>query len=203
MRVVGLTGGIGSGKSTVARLFADLGATIIDADQLAREVVEPGTPGLRAIVDRFGPEVLDPLGRLDRRKLGALVFSDAEARRALNEIVHPAVAARALERFTTLTQQGAPLILYDVPLFFENALDRTIPESIVVWASPETQRRRIAARDGLAPEEIEARLASQLSLDEKIKRATWVIDNDGSLEDTREAVRALHERLSTPESNRH
>lgn len=195
MRVVGLTGGIGSGKSSVARMLAELGAAIVDADQLAREAVAPGSEGLSAILARFGTEVLDEKGQLDRRKLGARVFSDAEARRELNAIVHPKVAELAMRRFQELTESGAPLAIYDVPLFFENGLEKMIPEVIVVHVSPETQRARIRGRDPLSDREIEDRIAAQLPLDEKKKRATFVIENDGSMAHTREQVERLHRRL--------
>lgn len=195
MRVVGLTGGIGSGKSVVARMLAELGAEVIDADQLAREAVEAGSPGFRAVVERFGPEVLDEKGALDRRKLGAIVFTDDAARRDLNAIVHPRVAALAMEKIAAYGERGAMVVVYDVPLFFENQLERMIPEVIVVSASPLTQRKRVAERDRLSAEEIEHRIGAQMPLAEKVKRATWVIENDGSLESTRAQVGTLFESL--------
>jgi dephospho-CoA kinase len=195
VRVVGLTGGIGAGKSAVARMLAELGAQVIDADRLAREAVEPGSPGFTAIVERFGEAILDEHGGLDRRKLGALVFADEAARRELNAIVHPRVAALAMEKIAALAAQGAKLLVYDVPLFFENNLERMIPEVIVVSVSPETQRERITARDPLSSAEIEGRIRAQMPLEEKLKRATWVIDNEGTLEQTRAQVEALYRRL--------
>src|SRR5262245_37078148 len=132
MKVVGLTGGIGSGKSLVARMFASCGAQVIDADQLAREAVARGTPELADIVSRFGPTVLDPSGELDRRRMAEIVFKDPTAREALNQIVHPAVRNRAMARIQTLAEQGANLVVYDVPLLYETGLDRQFPEVIVV-----------------------------------------------------------------------
>lgn len=200
MRIVGLTGGIGSGKTTVANLLAEHGAEIIDADLLAREAVEPGTPALEAIVRRFGPEMLDADGRLDRKKLGGHVFGRPEALADLNAIVHPAVAALAGTRMEAL-RDSRKLVVYVVPLFFENGLDRLIPDAIVVSATPDAQRRRVASRDGLPPREIEDRLAAQLPLEEKKKRARWVIDNEGSLDDTKEAVARLYRDLTANEGD--
>lgn len=194
-RIVGLTGGIGSGKSTVARFFEARGAAIIDADRLAREAVLPGTPGFAAILERFGPGVLGPGGDLDRAALGRIVFGDEEARRALNAIVHPEVARLAAERMATLSAAGQALIVYDVPLLFENGLERFLPETIVVSVPEEVQRARVHARDGLRPEEIEARLRAQLPLAQKAARATYVIDNSGSLEQTEASVDALWKNL--------
>lgn len=194
-RIVGLTGGIGSGKSTVARFFEARGAAIIDADRLAREAVLPGTPGFAAILERFGPGVLAPGGDLDRAALGRIVFGDEEARRALNAIVHPEVARLAAERMATLSAAGQALIVYDVPLLFENGLERFLPETIVVSVPEEVQRARVHARDGLRPEEIEARLRAQLPLAQKAVRATYVIDNSGSLEQTEASVDALWKNL--------
>lgn len=194
-RIVGLTGGIGSGKSTVARFFEARGAAIIDADRLAREAVLPGTPGFAAVVARFGPGVLGPGGDLDRAALGRIVFGDEEARRALNAIVHPEVARLAAERMAALSAAGRALIVYDVPLLFENGLERYLPETIVVSVPEEIQRARVRTRDGLSPEEIEARLRAQLPLADKAARATYVIDNSGSLADTEASVDALWKNL--------
>lgn len=189
-RVVGLTGGIGSGKSTVARLLAEHGAAIIDADLLAREAVAPGSPALAQVVARFGDEVLTADGALDRPRLGARVFGDEAARRALNAIVHPEVARLAGERIQALVAAGAPLVVYDVPLLYENGLEKVLPEVIVVDAPLEVRYARIAARDGLDRAAIAARIAAQLPLEEKVRRADHVIDNGGPLEATRAAVQA-------------
>lgn len=195
MRVVGLTGGIGTGKSSVARLFAELGAHVIDADQLAREVVEPGAPALAAIVARFGADVLDPQGRLERKRLGAVVFGDADARAALEAIVHPAVRRRAFEKIQAAADAGAELVVYDVPLLYETGLDRELPDVVVVTARPDVQRARVAERDGLGADEIEARIAAQLPVAEKVARATWVIENSGTRDETRAQVLRLFSTL--------
>jgi dephospho-CoA kinase len=194
-RLVGLTGGIGCGKSVVASMLAELGARVIDADALAREAVQPGSPGLDAIVRRFGSEVLLPDGTLDRKRLGTRVFSDASARADLNAIVHPEVSRLALERMAALSSEGAPVIVYDVPLLYENGLERMLPEVIVVHAPPAAQRARIAARDRLPEDEIERRIAAQMPLEEKMAKAQHLIDNGGSLEATRAQVEALWTKL--------
>jgi dephospho-CoA kinase len=195
-RIVGLTGGIGTGKSTVARLFAELGAKVIDADQLAREAQAKGSPALEAIRARFGPSVFTASGDLDRKALAAIVFQDGTARQDLNAIVHPRVAELAAERMQTLSEAGAALVLYDVPLLYESGLDQMLPAVIVVSAPSEVQRERLAGRDALSPGEIDARIAAQMPLSEKVARADFVIDNGGSLEATRAQVSALFQRLS-------
>ncbi len=195
MQVLGLTGGIGSGKSSVAAIFAQLGATIIDADQLARQAVAPGSPGLKAIEQRFGAQFILSDGQLDRRALGLQVFQNEEARKDLNQIVHPEVSRLAMEAMATAQQGGAPLVVYDVPLLYENGLDKTMPQVAVVSVSPETQRGRVRGRDDLSEQEIEDRIASQLPLSEKVSRADYVIDNNQDLEYTRQQVEALYQRL--------
>ena len=192
---IGLTGGIGSGKSTVARMFRARGAAIIDADVLAREAVALGSPGLAKVVERFGPTILGADGLIDRPRLGKLVFEDEASRRDLNAIVHPEVARLAAERMAALSSAGVPLILYDVPLLFENGLDRVFPETIVVTVPPEVQRARVAGRDKLSPADVEARIAAQMPLAEKVLRATWVIDNSGSEAETEARVDALWKSL--------
>lgn len=181
LHVFALTGGIGSGKSTVARHWRSLGLPVIDADVLAREVVAPGSPGLDAVIARFGPEVLTPDGELDRRRLGRIVFDDPAARADLEGILHPLVRRAAGSAFAQLADRGETLACYEVPLLFETGQQDTYRPVVVVWASPETQRERAATRDGVTPEAIQARIDSQLPLDEKAARADFVIDNDGPL----------------------
>ena len=178
-------------------MLAELGAAIIDADVLAREVVEPGRAAFDRIVARFGADVVDPItGRLDRKKLGAVVFADDDARRDLNAIVHPEVAALAALRMKEADDRGAKLIVYDVPLLYENGLERMLPMVVVVNASPEVQRARIRTRDALSDAEIEQRIAAQMPLEEKVKRADHVIENDGDLADTKRQVEALFAELT-------
>jgi dephospho-CoA kinase len=191
MKLLGLTGGIGSGKSTVADMFRDLGAVVVDADALARATLAPGTPGAAAVRDRFGAGLFDDAGVLDRKSLGALVFNDPGARAELEAIVHPQVAAGARARFDAARAQGVRLSLYDVPLLYEKKLERGMDAVVVVWAGPATRRRRLRHRDGLTDPEIDRRLAAQLPLEDKCRRADYVIDNDGSLEESQGQVKAL------------
>jgi dephospho-CoA kinase len=193
--VVGLTGGIACGKSTVAAQLAELGVPIVDADALAREVVAPGTPGLAAIVDRFGPDVLLADGSLDRKKLGEQVFSDPDARRALNAITHPRIAAAGMEKLRALADHPAPYRVYEAALLVENGMAKAFAALVVVTVDEATQLARLMARDGSTEDEARARIASQLPLAKKVEVADHVIDNSGVPEDTRTRVRALHDAL--------
>jgi dephospho-CoA kinase len=190
-RVIGLTGGIASGKSSVAAVLRELGYPVIDADALARQVVEPGSPALADIVARFGPEVVDATGRLDRKRLGEIVFADAAARADLNRITHPRIAAAGQAEIARHTAAGAPLVFYEAALLVENGLQRAFDGLVVVAVSPEIQLARLIARDGLSRAEAEARLAAQLPLAAKLAAATHVIDNSEGPADTRAQVEAL------------
>jgi len=194
MRVVGLTGGIASGKSTVSAMFRDLGADVIDADAVARDVVAPGTPGLEEVARRF-PGVVDASGRLDRAALGTRVFADAEERRALEAILHPRIRQEVARRTEALARAGVRVVLYDAALLIENGLDRGLDGVILVSAPEAAQRARLAARDGLDEDAISARLAAQMPLAEKRAHATWVVDNGGPLEETRAQVRWIWEQI--------
>jgi dephospho-CoA kinase len=185
---IGLTGGIGSGKSTVARMLAGRGAAVVDADLLAREVVEPGQPALAEIAAEFGPSVLLPDGRLDRAALGAVVFADAARRERLNAITHPRVGALMQERIAAALASGAPLVAVDIPLLFEGARRSQFEGVLLVWVPPEVQLRRLVERDGMAEAEARARIAAQMPIDEKRALATWVVDNAGPLEATEAQV---------------
>ncbi|MET9295948.1 dephospho-CoA kinase [Streptomyces sp. NPDC003077] len=190
---VGLTGGIGAGKSEVSRLLESYGAVIVDADKIAREVVEPGTPGLAAVVAEFGAEVLTPEGILDRPKLGGIVFNDAEKLKALNAIVHPLVRARSDE----LEAAAGPhaVVVNDVPLLAENGLAPLYDLVVVVDAAPETQLDRLVRLRGMTEEDARARMAAQASREKRLAVADLVIDNDGPLEALEPQVRAVWERL--------
>lgn len=179
--VFGLTGGIGSGKSTVAARFRARGVPVIDADLLAREVVAPGTPGLAEIRARFGDEVIDARGELDRARLAEIVFHDDDARRALNAITHPRVRDLALTRVQELAGQGEPLACYEVPLLIESGLGDVLRPLVVVVVDPATQVERTMRRDGSTREHAEARIRSQMPLAEKARLADHVIDNGGSV----------------------
>jgi dephospho-CoA kinase len=194
MRVVGLTGGIASGKSTVTAMFRELGAPVIDADEVARDVVEPGTPGLAEVARRF-PGVVDASGRLDRAALGQRVFADPAERRALEAIVHPRIREEVARRIEALARTGVTVVLYDAALLIENELHRGMDGVIVVSAPESLQRSRLAARDGLDDAAITARLAAQLPLADKRAHATWVVDNGGSLDETRAQVRRIWDQI--------
>lgn len=183
MRVVGLTGGIASGKTTFAGALRARGVPVVDADALARAAVAPGTPALAEIARLFGAGVLAPDGSLDRKKLGAVVFADAAARKRLEAVTHPAVRAAMAEETARLASAGHPLAFYDTPLLYEVGLDRILDCVVVVWAPRDLQRARLQARDGLGADEAEARLAAQLPIDEKAARADFVVENAGAPED--------------------
>ena len=185
IHLFGLTGGIGSGKSTVAARFRERGLPVIDADELAREVVRKGSPGLAEIVDFLGPDVLDTDGSLDRKRVAAVVFNDDSARRRLNAITHPRVAALAIERSQALDAQGEPLACYEVPLLVESGLAGALRPLVVVSADVTTQLGRAMARDQATEAEISARIAAQMPLAKKADMADFVIDNSGSIEATR------------------
>ena len=194
---VGLTGGIASGKSLVAAELARLGAVVIDADVLAREVVEPGTPGLAAVVERFGAEVLDG-DRLDRARLGAIVFADPAARRDLERIIHPAVRARAAE-----LERAAPpdaIVVHVIPLLVETDQQNDFDRVVVVDADPETQLSRLRSRDGLSREAAQARLAAQASREERRAAADVVLSNSGSVSDLHDQIGRLWAQLNEPDA---
>ncbi|MFF7413053.1 dephospho-CoA kinase [Streptomyces lydicus] len=190
---VGLTGGIGAGKSEVSRLLASYGAVVVDADKIAREVVEPGTPGLAAVVEEFGENVLTPDGTLDRPKLGGIVFNDPEKLKALNAIVHPLVGARSAE----LEASAGPdaVVVHDVPLLTENGLAPLYDTVVVVDAAPQTQLDRLVRLRGMAEDEAKSRMAAQATREQRLAIADLVIDNDGPLEALEPQVRAVWERL--------
>jgi dephospho-CoA kinase len=201
MRVIGLTGGIASGKSTVSEMLRELGAPIVDADLLARQVVEPGAPALAEIVERFGAGVLDEDGRLDRKKLGAIVFDDAAARRDLNRITHPRIAAAGQEAIAAHGAAGAAVVIYDAALIVENNLHRALAGLIVVSLPRDVQRQRLMERDDIDAEAAEARIAAQLPLEEKVAVADYVVDNSGTLEQTRSQVEAIWTEINSAGEN--
>jgi dephospho-CoA kinase len=190
----GLTGNIGSGKSTVGRLLAARGIPVVDADQVAREVVEPGRPALREIAARF-PGVLRPDGTLDRRALAARVFADGEERGALERITHPRIAEEVATRMAALASAGQGTAVYEAALIVENGLHRGLDGLIVVTAPAEAQIARLRLRDNMSEEEARARIAAQLSAGEKAKQATVVIENAGSEADLAAQVDRLVERM--------
>ncbi|MER7484608.1 dephospho-CoA kinase [Streptomyces sp. NPDC126497] len=187
MLKVGLTGGIGAGKSEVSRLLVACGAVLIDADRIAREVVEPGTPGLAAVVDAFGTEILTEDGRLDRPALGSIVFADPERLAVLNSIVHPLVGARSRELEGAAAEDA--VVVHDVPLLTENGLAPLYDLVIVVDASPETQLDRLVGRRGMTAEDARARMAAQATREQRREIADIVIDNDVPLDELERRVR--------------
>lgn len=193
MLKVGLTGGIGAGKSEVSRMLAGYGAVLIDADRIAREVVEPGTPGLDAVAGEFGSGILTPEGTLDRPKLGSIVFSDGERLAALNAIVHPLVGARSAE----LERAAGPesVVVHDVPLLTENGLAPLYDLVIVVDAAPETQLDRLVRLRGMTEQEARARMAAQATREQRRAVADLVIDNDGPIEALEPQVREVWAEL--------
>uniref|UniRef100_UPI00358EF93A dephospho-CoA kinase domain-containing protein n=1 Tax=Myxine glutinosa TaxID=7769 RepID=UPI00358EF93A len=196
MFLVGLTGGIASGKTAVASMFRDLGCVIIDADNIARQVVHRGQPALRRIVQRFGHEVLAEDGELDRSKLGQIVFSNPTKRRELEAITHPAVRREMVKLILGFLFRGYRYVILDVPLLFENEkLKSIVKRSIVVYCDPETQLQRLMHRDGFSAEEAECRLAAQIPLEEKRLLADHVIENSGGRDVTFRQVRHLHAQL--------
>src|SRR5688572_16022933 len=197
VRVIGLTGGIASGKSTVAAILRELGAHVIDADLIAREVVAPGSKGLDAVVERFGRELLTADGSLDRKALADLVFADPSARGDLNAILHPLIAAASAAEMARLAAAGAPVAIYEAALLVENRVHDRLDGLIVVSAPEEIQLARLRARDGLDETAARARLAAQLPLRDKVAAADWVVDNGGAPEDTRAQVEAIWRDLES------
>ena len=181
VHVIGLTGGIASGKSTVARLLADRGAPVVDADQLARKIVEPGQPALAELVARFGPAILTHEGALDRKGLAAIAFTDPEARADLGRITHPRIAVASQRAIAELEDAGATIVFYEAALLVENRAHAALAGLIVVATPAEAQEARLIARDGLPPEAARARIAAQAPLADKLAAATWVIENSGDL----------------------
>ncbi len=210
MIVIGLTGNIGSGKSTVARRLESLGAKIIDADKVARKIVLPGTQALAAIVESFGADILNSKGELDRKKMGAIVFEDAVARARLNQIVHPQIKEAIHREINTYKAAsnccpGANVAVIDAPLLIEVGLYQDADEVWVVKVNEDEQIERLAGRDGLSPAEALSRIAAQMPQEEKILYAHRVIDNSGSLAETLKQVDRhwavmLKEHLQAPDS---
>ncbi|MEE4114107.1 MAG: dephospho-CoA kinase [Desulfobacteraceae bacterium] len=196
MIIVGLTGGIASGKSTISRFFSDAGAQVVDADRIAREVVKPGTPGYDAIVAFFGRTILLPDGTIDRKRLGEIIFNDPDKKARLDAIVHPLVFARSAEMIAHIAAETPDaVVIMDVPLLMEADMGRDLEEVIVVYAPETTQLERLINRDGIDEQAAMARIQSQMPIEEKRKRATLVIDNSGTVSDSRRQALAVFNRL--------
>ena len=195
-RAFGLTGGIASGKSTAGRFFAGLGAKVIDADQLGHEFLLPPLPAYQETVARFGREILAPSGEVDRKRLGAMVFSDPEKLRALNAILHPRIVERSEELAGQyLKENPQAIVLVEAALIYEVGLAERFAKVVVAWCRPEQQVERLITKGGASREEAEQRLAAQMPLEEKRRRAHYVLDCSGSKENTRRQVEALFPQL--------
>lgn len=194
--IIGLTGGIATGKSTVSNMLRDLGIPIIDADLIAREVVEPGEKAYGEIVEQFGEDILTKEGEIDRKKLGTIVFRDEEKRMLLNKIVHPAVRSEMRRRAEEYLNNGHPTVVMDIPLLFESKLQQMVEKTIVVYTTKETQLQRLMQRDQLTEEEALQRIHAQLPVEEKKSLADAVIHNEGSLSETKEQLLQLLKKWS-------
>jgi dephospho-CoA kinase len=195
LKVIGLTGGIASGKSTAARTLADLGARIVDADQVARDIVAPGQPALADIVRAFGRDMLQPDGGLDRKRLGALIFADADKRGVLNAITHPRIAMETQTRLNKLREEGVPVAIYEAALLVENGVHKAVDALIVVVCDETTQLARLIGRDGYSEADARARILAQAPVSDKIAAATWVVDTSGPLADTKKQLARIWEEI--------
>ena len=195
MKLIGLTGGIASGKSTVAAILRRLGAAIINADDLSREVVQPGQEAWQEIIDTFGSQILQEDQTLDRKKLRRIVFDNREARQKLEAIIHPRVRSLAEQRVRELAAAGSSIIVYEVPLLFENQIHLWLRPVILVACDMATQKNRLQKRDHLTDTEARQHLEAQMSLADKRKLADYVIDNNGSLEELEQQVRAVLQKI--------
>ncbi|TQS76237.1 dephospho-CoA kinase [Ornithinibacillus gellani] len=184
--IIGLTGGIASGKSTVAAMFKELNIPVIDADVIAREVVEPGEDAYEAILQQFGTDILaDDQKNINRKKLGDVIFTNEEKRKQLNEIVHPAVRKRMLEQRDQCVQQGVPCVVLDIPLLFESKLTHFVDRIVVVAVTESVQLQRLQERNGFTEEEAKNRINAQMPLQDKVKLADAVLQNDGTINETK------------------
>lgn len=189
--IIGLTGGIATGKSKVAGFLMKQGLPVVDADKVAREVVEPGEKAYSQIIDHFGTEVLEKDGSINRKELGRIIFSNQEKRELLNQIVHPAVRQRMIEKKEILQKQGHHHIVFDIPLLVESKLQHMVDLVVLVYTDPASQIKRLMERDNQGAEDAESRIASQMPIDEKKQHADEVIDNSGSEDETKEQILEL------------
>ncbi|MEW6243289.1 MAG: dephospho-CoA kinase [Bacillota bacterium] len=199
MIVIGLTGGIASGKSTVSKMLASLGAYVIDADELAKDAIAPGTAGFAELVRAFGDHILTPHGDVDRKRLASIAFADPDKLSLLNRIVHPRVVAMVSELIRAARERGEKVVVVDVPLLIEAGLTHMVDTVWLVWVDSDTQIRRLLERDRYSMKEATLRLSAQMPLDEKKKYADVVIDNSGTREDTEKQVRALWREIESSE----
>ncbi len=196
MKIAGLTGGIATGKSTVVGMFEELGAKIVDADAIAKDVVTPGKPAYREIVEHFGEGILFEDGQIDREKLGEIIFNNEAERSFLNNSTHPRVFEEMQRQIKSYAESGAKVVLCDVPLLLESGAQSWLKPVILVYANPETQLARLTERDECSEERARARISSQLPIDDKKKNADVIIDNSGTPEKTRAQVHAAWKNLA-------
>jgi dephospho-CoA kinase len=196
MKLIGLTGGVGSGKSTVADMMRELGAQVVDADEATHAVYEPGSAGFDAVVREFGDEYVDG-GRIDRSRLGELVFHDDDARRRLNSIVHPLVRDWMAQRTAEAAERGAEVVVQDVPLLFENGLERLFSTVVLVYVPEEVQVERLVSSRGFTPERARAMIAAQMPIESKRGLAHHVINNSGARDETLMQVKAIWKQLTS------
>ena len=195
MKLIGLTGGVGTGKSTVAEMLRELGATVIDADEAAHAAYAPGTAGFDAVVAEFGPDFVRN-GAIDRQKLGALVFNDPDARARLNALVHPLVRDWMAARTVEAAERGDEIVIQDVPLLYENGLEPLFSSVLLVYASEDTQLERLVRSRGVAPDRARAMIAAQMPIEDKRRRAHHVVDNSGTMEQTRAQVEEIWAQMT-------
>ncbi len=195
MKLVGLTGGVGSGKSTVAEMMRELGADVVDADEATHAVYEPGNPGFDAVVREFGEAYVDS-GRIDRSRLGELVFRDDDARRRLNSIVHPLVRDWMAQRTAEAAERGVEVVVQDVPLLFENGLERLFSTVVLVYVPEDVQVERLVSGRGFTAERARAMIAAQMPIENKRGLAHHVINNSGTREETLAQVKAVWKQLA-------
>lgn len=195
MKIIGLTGGIASGKSTISRLIREKGIPVICADELARKVVEPGYPAYKKMIAEFGEKILNPDKTLNRPKLALLVFSSPEKLKKLNSLIHPAITQEMKEEIERLKKKKEKMVVLDIPLLFEEGLDELCDKAIVVYAPEETQRERLKKRENLSDQEITSRLKSQMLIEEKKKLGDFVIDNSGTPEETKAQLEGVLEKI--------
>ncbi|GGA81833.1 dephospho-CoA kinase [Ornithinibacillus halotolerans] len=189
--VIGLTGSIATGKSTVSSMLRQLHIPVVDADQIARVVVEPGEPALTEIVHVFGEDILQPDGTLDRKKLGSIIFKNEDKRKLLNSIIHPAIRKKMMEEKDTYLKQGESCVVLDIPLLFESKLTHLVDKVLVVAVEEDVQLERLMERDGSTKEEAQVRIDSQIPIKEKVKLADAVINNNGTIDKTYQQLKEI------------